>query len=85
MHSVIYSIIVILSVLFTSCNFSKQRDFTEVGDTLQLKYAHGVDVIRYQDYTIVNIKNYCNDTFFTLEIMLKSYLLHSKEQRFLFL
>ena len=57
MHSVIYSIIVILSVLFTSCNFSKQRDFTEVGDTLQLKYAHGVDIIRYQDYTIVNIKN----------------------------
>ena len=57
MHSVIYSIIVILSVLFTSCNFSKQRDFTEVGDTLQLKYARGVDVIRYQDYTIVNIKN----------------------------
>ena len=57
MHSVIYSIIVILSVLFTSCNFSKQRDFTEVGDTLQLKYARGVDVIRYQDYTIVDIKN----------------------------
>ena len=46
MHSVIYSIIVILSVLFTSCNFSKQRDFTEVGDTLYLKYARGVDVIR---------------------------------------
>lgn len=57
MHSVIYSIIVILSVLFTSCNFSKQRDFTEVGDILQLKYAHGVDVIRYQNYTIVDIKN----------------------------
>ena len=57
MHSVIYSIIVILSVLFTSCNFSKQRDFTEVGDTLQLKYARGVDVVRYQDYTIVDVKN----------------------------
>ena len=57
MHSVIYSIIVILSVLLTSCNFSKQRDFTEVGDTLQLKYARGVDIIHYQDYTIVNIKN----------------------------
>ena len=57
MHSVIYSIIVILSVLFTSCNFSKQRDFTEVGDTLQLKYARGVDIIRYQNYTIVDIKN----------------------------
>ena len=36
---------------------SNQRDFTEVGDTLQLKYARGVDVIRYQDYTIVDIKN----------------------------
>ena len=57
MHSVIYCIIVILSVLFTSCNFSKQRELTEVGDTLQLKYARGVDVIRFQDYTIVDIKN----------------------------
>ena len=57
MHSVIYSIIVILSVLFTSCNFSKQRDFTEVGDTLHLKYARGVDIIRYQNYTIVDVKN----------------------------
>ena len=28
-----------------------------MGDTLQLKYARGVDIIRYQDYTIVNIKN----------------------------
>ena len=75
MHSVIYCIIVILSVLFTSCNFSKQRELTEVGDTLQLKYARGVDVIRFQDYTIVDIKNPWKG-----EKLLQRYILYTRDK-----
>ena len=75
MHSVIYCIIVILSVLFTSCNSSKQRELTEVGDTLQLKYARGVDVIRFQDYTIVDIKNPWKG-----EKLLQRYILYTRDK-----
>lgn len=50
------SFVVICSILF-GCGNSRTRTSTVGGDTVPFKYAKGITVIKYKDYTVAQLQN----------------------------
>ena len=44
-------------MLLVSCNGKQKTERHEAGDTLVFQYAKGVEVVRYKDFTTIDIKN----------------------------
>ena len=69
--------IVITVLLLSACGGgSKTSSVQEEGDTLKMRYATNLSVVKFPDYTMVSIRN----PWDTLKI-LHTYLLRSEERR----
>lgn len=53
---VIISLVVLLMTT-AGCTGRGGKDFNEVGDTLKLKYARGLTIVKYRDFTVVDVAN----------------------------
>ena len=59
MKNLLFKALILLSILSThaSCIQRGKPSMSEAGDTLQMKYATLLHIVRYEDYTIVSIDN----------------------------
>ncbi len=59
MKKFVLSLVSLLAVVLfvSSCNGGKSRHDNVAGDTLRLKYAEHLHIIRYNDYTLVSLDN----------------------------
>jgi len=53
----IYTVLILEILLLSACDSSKkvEQNPVEVGDTLELRYSHGFQLIQFEDYKKVNI------------------------------
>ncbi len=59
MKNLLFKALILLSILSThaSCIQRGKPSMSEAGDTLQMKYATLLHIVRYEDYTVVSIDN----------------------------
>ena len=57
MHSIAWLALVALVVLLPSCGGGRQASTSDEGDTLRLKYAKNLTIVRHEGYTEVSLKD----------------------------
>ncbi|WP_300728872.1 ABC transporter substrate-binding protein [uncultured Bacteroides sp.] len=49
--------IVLIVLLLSACGGQSKTSFTQAGDTIRLSYAENLNIIKYNDYTVVGLRN----------------------------